>query len=66
MHIEIKQSPTHNSQSIHDKTDEQLNQIAKKYVKGCSKIFHKPGYMNVKGDAYYDFTCDGSHRCNAC
>lgn len=47
-------------------SDEELNKLQKQYVKGCGKIYHQPGYMNAKGDAAYDFTCDGSHRCPKC
>lgn len=40
--------------------------MSRKINVGCGKLFHLPGYMNSKGDAPYDFTCDPSHLCLAC
>jgi len=47
-------------------TDEEIDIIDEKFRHGCKAIFHRQGYMNSKGDAPYDFTCDHSHLCEKC
>ena len=46
--------------------DGEIEIIDEKFRKGCKAIFHRQGYMNSKGDAPYDFTCDSSHLCEKC
>lgn len=69
MHIGLvaDQKPSQNPLSnLSSKSDAELSDLREHYLIGCKKIFHQHGYMNVKGDAPYDFTCDSSHRCPKC
>jgi len=35
------------TEDLKHKSDEELHKMQLKLIKGCKKIFHKPGYMNV-------------------
>lgn len=72
MDIELKESnhpkeaEKHHFPDYSHCSDEEIQAIDNKVAKGCQKIFHRPGYMNSKGNAPYDFTCDRSHLCPKC